>query len=228
MRTRTRLIGALGALAVAATTALVVAAGPANAAGPDKLPLTITNSSGRGEAVYVYVIGVNLNTGRLGYANSAGTFTSWTGGANPPVAAPDVAISGPGNGGSSTVQIPRGMSGRVYFSLGEKLKFFLTPDGLVQPAPWASGDANYNILFDWSEFTYNDAGLWLNSSQVDMFAVPHTVTVTAGDGAVRRSGALVANGRTNTPSPAGAAAWSSVPTGRSCACWLRARPRARA
>ena len=64
----------------------------------------------------------------------------------------------------------------------------------MQPAPWASGDANHDILFDWSEFTYNDAGLWLNSSQVDMFAVPHTVTVTGATG-TKRSGDLVANGR---------------------------------
>ena len=76
----------------------------------------------------------------------------------------------------------------MYFSLGEKLKFFLTPDGLVQPAPWAAGDPNQNILFDWSEFTYNDAGLWLNSSQVDMFAVPHAVTVTGANGVTKRTG----------------------------------------
>ena len=67
----------------------------------------------------------------------------------------------------------------------------------MQPAPWASGDANHGTLFDWSEFTYNDAGLWLNSSQVDMFAVPHTVTVTGASG-TRRTGDLVANGRQNT------------------------------
>ncbi|WP_421735059.1 beta-1,3-glucanase family protein [Cellulomonas sp.] len=197
MRTSTRLIGALSALAVAVTTAVVGAASGAQAVGPDRLPLTITNSSGRGEAVYVYVLGTNLTTGRLGYVNAGGTFTAWPAGANPPSPAPDVAIAGPGNGGSTTIQVPRGISGRVYFSLGEKLKFFLTPDGLVQPAPWASSDANHNILFDWSEFTYNDAGLWLNSSQVDMFAVPHTVTVTGASG-TKRSGDLVANGRENT------------------------------
>ena len=65
----------------------------------------------------------------------------------------------------------------------------------MQPAPWAAGDPNRDILFDWSEFTYNDAGLWLNSSQVDMFAVPHAVTVTGANGATRRTGELVTNGR---------------------------------
>jgi len=193
---RSRLLGALGALVVAASTAVAVAPA-AQAVGPDRLPFTITNSSGRSDAVYVYVLGTNLSTGRLGYVTAGGTFTPWPAGGNPPTPAPDVAIAGPANGSSTTIQLPRGISGRVYFSLGEKLKFFLTPDGLVQPAPWSSGDANKNILFDWSELTYNDSGLWLNSSQVDMFAVPHTVTVTGASG-TRKSGELVANGRDST------------------------------
>ncbi|WP_229796022.1 beta-1,3-glucanase family protein, partial [Saccharothrix coeruleofusca] len=83
----------------------------------------------------------------------------------------------------------------VYMSFGEKLKFFLTPDGLVQPAPWSPGDANHDILFDWSEFTYNDAGLWLNSSQVDQFAVPHAVSVTGADGTTKKTGELLPGGR---------------------------------
>src|SRR3712207_8160154 len=54
----------------------------------------------------------------------------------------------------------------------------------------------YTTLFrSWSEFTYNDAGLWLNSSQVDMFAIPHAVTVTGASGATRRTGDVVNNGR---------------------------------
>jgi hypothetical protein len=185
----------LAVLAAAVLAAPLISPPAASAIGPNLLPVTVTNNTGRGEAVYLYVIGVQLSSGRLGYVNQAGTFTPWTGGANPPVPAPDVAIPGAGNGGTSTIQFPRGFSGRVYFSLGAKLKFFLTPDGLVQPAPWAGGDANRDILFDWSEFTYNDAGLWLNSSQVDMFAVPHAVTVTGASGAVKRTGDLVANGR---------------------------------
>ncbi|GAA2342966.1 hypothetical protein GCM10010170_027390 [Dactylosporangium salmoneum] len=186
------------ATAVAATAVVVAGAAPAaHAVGPALLPVTVTNSTGRGDTVYLYVLGVNLATGKLGYVNSAGTFTQWSGGAIPPSAAPDVSIGGPGNGGSTTIRFPRGFSGRVYFSFGEKLKFFLTPDGLVQPAPWAAGDANQNILFDWSEFTYNDAGLWINSSQVDMFAVPHAVAVTGASGTTQRTGDPVNDGRNN-------------------------------
>ncbi|MDT5041491.1 MAG: hypothetical protein QOE51_2476 [Actinoplanes sp.] len=196
MRTRRRLLHALAALAVTIPLSAAISAAPAEAVGPSLLPVTVTNNTGRGDAVYLYVIGVNLNTGRLGYVNQGGAFTPWPAGAIPPVPAPDVAIGGPGNGGATTINFPRGLSGRVYFSLGTKLKFFLTPDGLVQPAPWAGGDLNRDILFDWSEFTYNDAGLWLNSSQVDMFAVPHAVSVT-GSGGFKKTGELINNGRDN-------------------------------
>jgi Beta-1,3-glucanase/Ricin-type beta-trefoil lectin domain len=196
VRTRKRILHALAALAVTVPLGAAVAAAPAEAVGPNLLPVNVTNNTGRGDAVYLYVIGINLNTNRLGYVNQGGTFTPWPAGQIPPSPAPDVAIGGPGNGGSTQITFPRGFSGRVYFSLGEKLKFFLTPDGLVQPAPWADGDTNRNILFDWSEFTYNDAGLWLNSSQVDMFAVPHAVSVT-GSGGTHKTGELLNNGRSN-------------------------------
>ncbi|WP_309133792.1 beta-1,3-glucanase family protein [Cellulomonas sp.] len=183
-------------------TALVVgalcvmgAAAPAAAVGPDRLPITIGNQSGRGEQVFVHVLGTDLATGRLGWVDAGGTFRPWPAGSNPPSPAPDSAIAGPANGGSVTVQVPRGFSGRIYFSFGQRLPFSLTPGGLVQPAPWAAGDPTRDILFDWSELTYNDAGLWLNSSQVDMFAVPHSVSVTGASGQTRTTGRLVAGGR---------------------------------
>jgi len=196
MRTR-RKIALLAAFAAVLGGGTYAAIGQASAAtGPALLPVTVSNQTGRGEAVYLYVLGTNLSTGKLGYVNAAGAFTNWPAGSNPPSAAPDVSIGGPGNGGNTTVKLPRGISGRLYFSIGQKLKFFLTPDGLVQPAPWAGGDANRDTLFDWSEFTYNDGGIWLNSSQVDMFAIPHTVATTGVNGN-HSTGTLVADGRDN-------------------------------
>ncbi|MDT5033955.1 MAG: hypothetical protein QOC94_4126 [Actinoplanes sp.] len=197
MRTRKKLLGIVAAFAVVIAGGTYLAIGQASAAsGPALLPITVTNDTGRSDPVYLYLLGTDLGTGRLGYVNSGGTFVNWPAGANPPSPAPDVALSGPGNGGRTTIQLPKNISGRLYFSLGEKLKFFLTPDGLVQPAPWAGGDANRDILFDWSEFTYNDAGIWLNSSQVDMFAIPHTVSSSGSEGN-HSTGTLVANGRSH-------------------------------
>lgn len=194
---RTRWAAAVtAALTLAGTLAAgIAAAAPAAAVGPDRLPITVGNSSGRSEQVYLYVLGTNLATGRLGWVDGSGTFTAWPAGSNPPSPAPDTAIAGPRDGGSATVRVPRGFSGRIYFSFGQKLPFALTPDGLVQPAPWAGGDPTRDILFDWSELTYNDSGLWLNSSQVDMFAVPHSVSVTGASGRTATTGRLVADGR---------------------------------
>ncbi|MFI1992304.1 beta-1,3-glucanase family protein [Actinoplanes sp. NPDC020271] len=190
--TRTVTVAPTRSATAAPTTAAPVKTVPPR---EDLLPVTVTNKTGRGDAVHLYVLGVNLDTGKLGYVNQAGTFTPWTGGAATPVAAPDVSINGPANGGSTTIRVPRNLSGRLYFSFGSKLDFRLTTDGLVQPAPWAGGDPNHDILFDWSEFTVNSSGLWLNSSQVDMFAVPHIVSVTGGSGTTSSTGEVVAGGR---------------------------------
>ncbi|GIF10199.1 beta-1,3-glucanase family protein [Actinoplanes teichomyceticus] len=181
----------------ATATATRTAAQPAASVPPreDTLPLTVTNKTGRGDAVHLYVLGVNLDTGKLGYVNRSGAFTPWTGGGAVPVPAPDVSIDGPATGASTTIRVPRNLSGRLYFSFGRKLDFRVTNDGLVQPAPWASGDPNHDILFDWSEFTVNSSGLWLNSSQVDMFAVPHVVSVTGGNGVTSETGEVKPGGR---------------------------------
>ncbi len=168
---------------------------PAQAAGPDLLPITITNESGLTDNVHLYVLGTDLASGRLGWIDSSGTFQAWPAGSNPPSAAPDASLNLDASGSSTTVKVPRGFSGRVYFSFGEKLPFSLTQDGLVQPAPWAGNDPTANILFDWTEFTYNDAGLWINSSQVDMFAVPHSVSVTDSAGQTSTTGETFPGGR---------------------------------
>ncbi|GAB2592427.1 hydrolase [Paractinoplanes abujensis] len=180
----------VAAVAVAGVAAVVPSA---SAAGPDLLPLTVTNDSGRSEAVNLYVLGES--GGKLGYVSEGGTFTAWPAGGSPPVPAPDVSIAGPASGASKTIQVPKGLSGRMYMAFGDKLDFRISPDGgLVQPAPWAGGDPSRDVLFDWSEFTYNDSGVWLNSSQVDMFAVPHAVSVTGSDGQTSKTGELKPGG----------------------------------
>ncbi|GAA0798066.1 beta-1,3-glucanase family protein [Spirilliplanes yamanashiensis] len=168
-------------------------ANPTTGPGSNLLPLRVTNKSGRGEAVHLYMLG-ELN-GKLGYVDRAGAFTPWSGGANPPVPAPDVSVDGPRDGDGVTVQVPRGLSGRLYFSFGDKLTFKLTPDGLVQPAVQNPADDNADVLFDWTEFTFNSSGLWINSSQVDHFAIPHAVSVTTAAGKTRVTGAIKPGGR---------------------------------
>ncbi|MFE7094983.1 glycoside hydrolase family 64 protein [Streptomyces erythrochromogenes] len=166
---------------------------PSAEAVPATIPLTIKNNSGRSEPVYIYNLGTQLTTGRQGWADASGTFHAWPAGGNPPTPAPDASIAGPANGQTKTIRMPK-FSGRVYFSVGRKLVFRLTTGGLVQPAVQNPTDPNHDILFNWSEYTLNDAGLWINSTQVDMFSAPYAVGAKAADGTVRSTGRLKAGG----------------------------------
>jgi len=166
-----------------------VALAPAAAAVPDTIPLTFTNNSGRSEPIYVYDIGTQLSSGQQGWADADGGFHAWPAGGNPPTPAPDASFTGPAAGQSMTFRLPK-FSGRVYFSYGQKLDFRLTTGGLVQPAVQNPSDPNVDILFNWTEYTLNDAGLWINSTQVDMFSAPYSVGVGLADGTTRTTGQL--------------------------------------
>lgn len=160
----------------------------------DSLPIIVTNRSGKNAPVRIYVLVVNLNTDQLGYIDSQGRFHAWALPGGPvPVPAPDVSIAGPENGGELTLNIPRNMSGRIYFAYEQPLDFGLVDAGLVQPVPWEPASSVHDVRFDWTEFTFNDYGLWINSSQVDHFASPHTVSVVDND-ATRTTGTLKPGG----------------------------------
>ncbi|WP_122615517.1 glycoside hydrolase family 64 protein [Streptomyces sp. Tu 4128] len=192
-RLRRRLLAVATAAGLAGTLLTFGTAAPADAAVPATIPLKITNNSSRGEAVHIYNLGTSLTTGQQGWADANGTFHAWPAGGNPPTPAPDASIPGPAAGQTKTIRIPK-LSGRIYFSYGQKLDFRLTTGGLVQPAVQNPSDPNRNILFNWSEYTLNDSGIWLNSTQVDMFSAPYTVGVQRGDGSVISAGKLKAGG----------------------------------
>jgi hypothetical protein len=181
------------AVTVAAGFAAIVATTPAEAAVPATIPLKFTNNSGRSEQIYIYNLGTLLTTGQQGWADANGTFHAWPAGGNPPTPAPDASIAGPANGQSITFRLPK-FSGRVYFSYGQKLVFKLTTGGLVQPAVQNPSDPNVNILFNWTEYTLNDAGLWINSTQVDMFSAPYAVGVQLANATTKSTGHLKAGG----------------------------------
>ncbi|MYS54851.1 glycosyl hydrolase, partial [Streptomyces sp. SID6013] len=78
------------------------------------------------------------------------------------------------------------LSGRIYVSLGEKLKFKVVADGagnaaLQYPAGWVESDPNYGVLHDCAEFTYNSSGMFCNTTMVDMFSVPLSIRLTGAE-----------------------------------------------
>ncbi|MFF9408465.1 glycoside hydrolase family 64 protein [Streptomyces anandii] len=193
MLARLRVLATTGAAALVGALLGLGAPAPAEAATPDTIPLKITNNSGLGQPVYLYDLGTSLTTGQQGWADAGGAFHPWPAGGNPPTPAPDASIPGPAAGQSTTIRIPK-FSGRIYFSYGQKLVFKLTTGGLVQPAVQNPSDPNRNILFNWSEFTYDNSGLWINSTQVDMFSVPYAVGVQRADGSTVSTGHLKSGG----------------------------------
>lgn len=187
-------LAAVAALLVPSPTVQAVAApAPAPAAVPATIPLTVKNDSRRAEPVYLYNLGTELSTGRQGWADAGGTFHPWPAGGPVPSPAPDASITGPAAGQSLTIRMPQ-FSGRVYFSYGRKLVFQVATGGLVQPAVQNPSDPNRDILFNWSEYTLNGAGLWINSTQVDMFSAPYAVGVKRPDGGVATTGHLKPGG----------------------------------
>ncbi|GHB67505.1 sugar hydrolase [Streptomyces cirratus] len=199
-----------GVSAIVAAAGLMFV-GPSSSAEavPATIPLTIKNTSGRSEPVYVYNLGTELASGRQGWADANGTFHPWPTGGNPPTPAPDASIAGPPNGQTKTIRMPK-FSGRVYFSIGQKIVFKVSTGGLVQPAVQNPSDPNRGILFNWSEYTLNDGGLWINSTQVDMFSAPYAVGVKAANGTVTSTGRLKPGGYDAVFSRLRSAGWGGL------------------
>ncbi|MFG3212357.1 glycoside hydrolase family 64 protein [Streptomyces tendae] len=189
---RRKLLVALGGMVVAAPVAAAVAphalaevgaddaAPEAQAAGG--LPLTIVNGTGTfGNAdVHVYIVG-NVD-GRQVRVTPEGTVSPVALSDNGADGYTDYAIGLAGGGGETRLNLPH-LSGRIYVSLGEKLKFKVVEDGagnaaLQYPAGWVESDPNYGVLHDCAEFTYNSAGMFCNTTMVDMFSVPLAIRLT--------------------------------------------------
>ena len=221
MRTSRVLRVAAVSLLLLCQAVLVLVGAPGASAAVAQLPFTVTNNSGRADATYVYVIARN-SAGQQGYVDRAGTWHAFAFPSsipNGPVPAPDVSIAGPANGSSSTIALaPSLAGGRIYLSMGAKLSFFLTTNGLVEPAPWVASDANANVLYDWTEFaraSNGGNGIFINTTTVDMFSIPLTVSVTSTAGSTQTQG--IPGNRSGIFSAVSAlgAPWSSLITTRS-------------
>ncbi|MFC9887775.1 glycoside hydrolase family 64 protein [Streptomyces pilosus] len=204
---RRKVLFALGGAAVALPAAALIAPhaladqaprrGPGTAAA--SLPLTIVNNSGSFDnaGVHLYVVG-NAD-GRQVRLTPEGNVVPIAASDNGPDGFTDYAISLSGSG-ETKLSLPH-MSGRIYVSLGAKLKFKAVTDGngdaaLQYPAGWVTSDPNYGVLHDCAEFTYNSAGMFCNTTMVDMFSVPLSIRLTgAADqvtGTVREGGRAAA------------------------------------
>ncbi|WP_217251345.1 glycoside hydrolase family 64 protein [Streptomyces sp. AC602_WCS936] len=190
---RRKLLVALGGAAVAAPVAAAVAPHALAGVGADDdtaapraeaagaLPLTLVNGTGSfGNAdVHVYIVG--NQDGTQVRVTPDGTVAPVALSDNGADGYTDYAISLAGSG-ETTLSLPY-LSGRIYVSLGAKLKFKVVADGagkpaLQYPAGWVKSDPNYGVLHDCAEFTHNSSGMFCNTTMVDMFSVPLSIRLT--------------------------------------------------
>ncbi|MEV0614367.1 beta-1,3-glucanase family protein [Nonomuraea sp. NPDC050404] len=183
-------------LAGAAATPILALAQRAEAA--TTLPMTIVNHTNRyaNNAIHLYVVGTDQATGRQVYVRADGTKVPVSLSLNGPGGFADLSIPLAANG-DTRVTLPH-MSGRVYVSMGQKIKFKVVTDGngrpaLQHPAGWVKSDPSYNVLHDFMEFTFDGTGMYCNTTMVDMFSIPMELRL-AGQ-ATQTSGTLVQNGR---------------------------------
>ncbi|MFF6814201.1 glycoside hydrolase family 64 protein [Streptomyces sp. NPDC012403] len=205
---RRKVLFALGGAAVAIPAAAAIAPHAladqsgeqkAGTAAAGALPLTVVNNSGSfGNAnVHLYIVG-NVD-GRQVRVTPEGTVAPVAASDNGPDGFTDYAIDLAGSG-ETRLSLPY-MSGRIYVSLGAKLKFKVVTDGngnaaLQYPAGWVTSDPNYGVLHDCAEFTYNSSGMFCNTTMVDMFSVPMGIRLTGAKdqttGTVREGGRAAA------------------------------------
>jgi len=89
---------------------------------------------------------------------------------------------------NSGFQMPNAYSGRIYYSYGKPLVMKGDGNGVVLPSLSNPSDPNYETYFDWLEFTVNDNGFWVNTTQVDQLGFPVLMNVYDNDGRVQQTG----------------------------------------
>ncbi|WP_329242650.1 beta-1,3-glucanase family protein [Streptomyces sp. NBC_01478] len=201
---RRKLLFALGGAAVAAPALAALAPHAlADTKSPETsadqagaLPLTLVNNSGSFDNANVHVYIVGNADGKQVRVTADGTLAPIALSDNGADGFTDYAIS-LGSGAETTISLPY-LSGRIYVSLGAKLRFKAVADGngdpaLQYPAGWVTSDPNYQILHDCAEFTHNTAGMFCNTTMVDMFSVPLSIRLTGAQD--RTTGTLRDGGR---------------------------------
>ncbi|MEV7975255.1 beta-1,3-glucanase family protein [Streptomyces sp. NPDC086519] len=195
-------VGALtGAAALSPLSPVSPLASSAAAAGVS-LPVKLANNSGS-NTVYAYISGTD-SSGWPVFVSANGTLNRLP---NPssavtPIADYSIALGASGSAATTVNLTDYVIGGRVWFSVGQKLQFFVNPGtvpGVVQPA-LVSSDPNWSTNWTFCEFTFNSTNLYANISYVDMVALPISMSSTGSGG-------------TQTVSPLPSGALASIASG---------------
>lgn len=94
-----------------------------------------------------------------------------------------IALGAPGS--TTTVTIPHTAGGRIWFSKDATLTFLLNPGpALVEPSVTNTTDPSYNVFWDFCEFTFNTAEVYINITYVDFVSLPISLQLENTSGTV--------------------------------------------
>ncbi|MDI5964472.1 beta-1,3-glucanase family protein [Streptantibioticus silvisoli] len=189
MRSRRSFLATAAAGVAAAATAPLWsgALAPRAYAAGASLPISLHNNSGN-NTVYAYISGSD-STGWPGFVGANGQFQRLPSPSSvlTPVADYSIPLGASGSATNFTLA-EYVIGGRVWFSVGQKIQFFVNPPGgnggvpgLVQPG-FTSSDPNWQTDWTFCEFTYNSANLYANISYVDLVALPISMATTGSSG----------------------------------------------
>jgi len=110
--------------------------------------------------------------------------------------AEDISIHLGAPGNTVTATVPRIAGGRIWFSVGKRLQFYVNPGpGLVEPSIFNPADPNSDTNFAFCEFTFNSWELFINISYVDFVsALPIALTLKDQSGKSNHVSGMKANG----------------------------------
>ncbi|KAL2287496.1 hypothetical protein FJTKL_04942 [Diaporthe vaccinii] len=98
-------------------------------------------------------------------------------------------------GSTTTITVPQTAGGRIWFSQNATLTFLLNPGpALVEPSVTNVSDPNYNITWDFCEFTYNSFQLFVNITYVDFVSLPIALQLENNSGLVTTVAGTPSNG----------------------------------
>ncbi|OJJ43886.1 hypothetical protein ASPZODRAFT_145820 [Penicilliopsis zonata CBS 506.65] len=98
--------------------------------------------------------------------------------------------------GTTSLTVPYLSGARLWFSRGSQpLTFYLNPGpALVEPSVSNTSDVNYEIAWDFCEFTFTSTELYANITYVDFVCLPIALSLTDTQGATQTVSGMPADG----------------------------------
>lgn len=161
------------------------------------LNITLQNNTSS-STVYAYITGQAIDNNNALFLLQADGHTPYYPSSPSSTLSPlavDCAIELGAPGNSVNAVIPHIAGGRIWFSINNRLSFFLNPGpALVEPSASNPSDPNIQTSWDFCEFTFNSSQLFANITYVDFFSIPISLSLTNTSGTTQHVSGILAGG----------------------------------